>query len=52
MILKGRKPAGRLEASGSFNAMFTHRVRIAAKADIDAQFKDWLKQAYREAAKP
>jgi hypothetical protein len=26
--LKGVKPAGRLEASGSFNAMVSHRVRI------------------------
>ncbi len=27
--LKGIKPAGRLEASGSFNAMVSHRVRVA-----------------------
>jgi hypothetical protein len=52
LILKGVKPAGRLEASGSFNAMFTHRVRISTKADIDAEFKRWLKQAYAEAQKP
>jgi hypothetical protein len=51
LILKGVKPAGRLEASGSFNAMFTHRVRISTKADIDAEFKQWLKQAYAEAQK-
>jgi hypothetical protein len=52
LILKGVKPAGRLEASGSFNAMFTHRVRITAKAEIDSEFKRWLEQAYSEAAKP
>jgi hypothetical protein len=52
LILKGVKPAGRLEASGSFNAMFTHRVRISTKADIDAELKRWLKQAYAEAQKP
>jgi hypothetical protein len=46
LILKGVKPAGRLEASGSFNAMFTHRVRVAEKQDIDAELKRWLKQAY------
>jgi len=34
------------------NAMFTHRVRITAKADIDSEFKRWLKQAYSEAGKP
>ena len=29
LILKAVAPVGRLEASGSFNAMFTHRVRLA-----------------------
>ena len=29
LVLKGVAPAGRLEASGSFNAMVTHRVRVA-----------------------
>jgi hypothetical protein len=49
LILKGLKPTARLEASGSFNAMFTHRVRVSSKADIDAELKGWLKQAYSEA---
>jgi hypothetical protein len=49
LILKGVKPTARLEASGSFNAMFTHRVRVSSKADIDAELKGWLKQAYSEA---
>jgi hypothetical protein len=49
LILKGVKPAGRLEASGSFNAMFTHRVRVTDRKDIDAEFKAWLKKAYSEA---
>lgn len=44
--LKGTKPAGRLEASGSFNAMVTHRVRLATPQDVDAEVKAWLKQAY------
>lgn len=46
LILKGVKAAGRLEASGSFNAMFTHRVRITSKAEVDAELKRWLRQAY------
>jgi hypothetical protein len=46
LILKGVAPDDRLEASGSFNAMFTHRVRIASSSDIDAQLKRWLRQAY------
>jgi Domain of unknown function (DUF5655)/Domain of unknown function (DUF4287) len=49
LILKGTRPSGRLEASGSFNAMFTHRVRVAQKSDIDAELKRWLKDAYKEA---
>jgi hypothetical protein len=49
LILKGVKPAGRLEPSGSFNAMFTHRVRVSSASEIDAELKRWLKQAYSEA---
>lgn len=44
--LKGEKPDGRLEASGSFNAMVSHRVRLATPQDVDAEVKAWLKQAY------
>lgn len=44
--LKGIKPSGRLEASGSFNAMVSHRVRLASAADVDAELIAWLKQAY------
>jgi hypothetical protein len=49
LILKGHKPTSRLEASGSFNAMFTHRVRVSSKSEIDGELKDWLKQAYSDA---
>ena len=44
--LKGMAPAGRLEASGSFNAMVSHRVRLAKGSVVDAELKRWLKQAY------
>lgn len=46
LILKAAPPAGRLEASGSFNAMFTHRVRLATPTDVDAEVRGWLKAAY------
>jgi len=46
LILKDVPPAGRLEASGGFNAMFTHRVRVGAATEIDAELKTWLRQAY------
>ncbi len=47
--LKGVSPAGRLEAAGSWNAMVTHRVRLASAADVDAELVRWLKQAYDQA---
>ena len=47
--LKGVAPSGRLEASGSFNAMCTHRIRIEGEAALDASVKKWLKQAYAAA---
>jgi predicted transport protein len=47
--LKGVAPKGRLEASGSFNAMCTHRVRLESPKDVDAELVGWLKQAYDRA---
>src|SRR5262245_26141516 len=44
--LKGVSARGRLEASGSFNAMVSHRVRIESAADVDKELITWLKQAY------
>jgi hypothetical protein len=44
--LKGLKPDGRLEPSGSFNAMVSHRVRLANVADVDKELLNWLRQAY------
>jgi len=44
--LKGVAPAGRLEASGSFNAMVTHRVRVESPWEIDAELLAWLRRGY------
>lgn len=44
--LKGAAPTARLEASGSFNSMVTHRVRISTAKEVDKQLVGWLKQAY------
>jgi Domain of unknown function (DUF5655)/Domain of unknown function (DUF4287) len=49
LILKGVEPSGRLEPSGSFNAMFTHRVKVATLAEVDAELIGWLRRAYDEA---
>lgn len=47
--LKGKAPEGRLEASGSFNGMVSHRVRLSSVNDFDAEVKAWLKDAYNAA---
>ena len=44
--LKDIPPQGRLEASGSFNAMVSHRVRLNEPGDVDDEVKGWLKAAY------
>lgn len=46
LILKGVPPTGRLESASSFNALFTHRVRVNILTDVDEQLITWLKQAY------
>jgi hypothetical protein len=49
IVLKEVPPAGRLEASGSFNAMVTHRVRVANVKEVDSALIGWLRQAYEKA---
>jgi hypothetical protein len=44
--LKGTPPDGRLEATGSFNAMVSHRVKITEKKQVNAELRKWLKAAY------
>lgn len=44
--LKGTAPTDRLEASGSFNSMVSHRVRVASAKDVDKELIGWLKKAY------
>ncbi len=47
--LKGVEPTARSEASGSFSAMCTHRVRLESAKDVDSEVKGWLQQAYESA---
>jgi uncharacterized protein DUF5655/uncharacterized protein DUF4287 len=49
LILRGIAPAGRLEPAGSFNALFTHRVRVTTAEEIDAMLTEWLRTAYTNA---
>lgn len=44
--LKGVAPSGRLEAAGSWNAMVTHRVRLATVDEVDAELLGWIRKAY------
>lgn len=47
--LKGVPARGRLEASGSFSSMCTHRVRVESAKDVDADLLSWLRKAYEQA---
>jgi hypothetical protein len=49
LILEGCAPTGRLEPAKGFNALFTHRVRLHAIADVDDEVCAWLRKAYQGA---
>ena len=49
LILPGVPAAGRLEPAGSFNALFTHRVRVTSAGDLDDALAGWLAAAYAAA---
>ena len=47
--LKGTAPVGRLELSGSFNSMVSHRIRLDSSQGVDKELIGWLKAAYDQA---
>jgi hypothetical protein len=47
--LIGSAPGDRLEASGSFNVMVSHRVRVSELDQVDAELIKWLNEAYGSA---
>ena len=47
--IKGRETTSRLEASGSFNAMVSHRVRIEDIKQVDKELISWMKEGYEAA---
>lgn len=47
--LKGKDPSDRLEMSGSFNSMCTHRVRLTSVSDVDDELVGWLREAWEKA---
>jgi len=44
--LKDKPTTDRLENSGPFGKMCTHRVKISGKDEIDTELKAWIKEAY------
>lgn len=47
--LKGKPTTNRLETSGPFGTMCTHRVKLSNLAEIDDELKAWLAEAYSAA---
>lgn len=47
--LKGKEATDKLENSGSFSAMCTHRIRLTSTEDISEDIKNWIKEAYEAA---
>lgn len=47
--LKGHGATNRLETSGSFNAMVSHRVRLGDKKEVNKELINWLREAYDNA---
>lgn len=46
--MRGEPAKGRLEKSGSFNSMVSHRVRLEKSTDVDKDVKAWIKKAWSE----
>lgn len=44
--LKDKPVTERLETSGPFGSMCTHRVQLTDASQVDQQLKDWIQEAY------
>ena len=49
LVLPGSPVVGRLESAATFNALFTHRVRVGSIGEIDDELAGWLRDAYDRA---
>ncbi len=47
--IKGVAPSGIVEASGSWNAMCTHRVKIESEKTINKDLIEWIRKSYEQA---
>ena len=50
LVLPGVETTDRLESAATFNALFTHRVRVRSESDVDDELMGWLRQAYDRAS--
>ncbi len=46
--LKDKPVKGRLENSGPFGTMCTHRVKLSEVSEIDEELKGWIREAYEK----
>jgi Domain of unknown function (DUF4287)/Domain of unknown function (DUF5655) len=46
LILPGGATSERLESAATFNALFTHRVRVRSPHDVDDELRVWISEAY------
>jgi hypothetical protein len=46
--LKDVDVQGRLENSGPFGAMCTHRIQLQSVSDVDKEVIQWLSMAYKK----
>lgn len=46
--LKGKATTDRLEDSGPFGTMCTHRVRLTELNQLDTELKGWIREAYEQ----
>lgn len=47
--IKDKENGGRLESSGPFGTMCTHRVRLENQKEVDKEVLAWIKEAYEKA---
>jgi len=47
--IKDKPTTDRLENSGPFGTMCTHRVKLSSDEQVDDELIDWLKEAYQKA---
>ena len=49
LVLPDRPVTPRLESAATFNALFTHRVRVRSVDDVDDELVGWLRRAWERA---